>query len=101
MVQLHQSLQGYRCVALCGPAQSGKTTTYNTLASAYRHLTSDRGGNQRDFPLINITVLNTAAYTAEQVGVVCTIGGLGQCVFYCTVIWKLPEEWPMEGWDSD
>eukprot|EP00731_Ephydatia_muelleri_P030623 Em0022g137a len=37
-----------------------------TLAAAYRHLTSDRGGNQREFPLINMTVLNTAAYTAEQ-----------------------------------
>ena len=101
MVQLHQSLQSCRCVALCGPPQSGKTTTYKTLAAAYRHLTSDRGGNQREFPLINMTVLNTAAYTAEQVGVACTTGGLGQRMFYYTAIWKFPEEWPMERWYSD
>ena len=67
MVQLHRSLQCHKCVALCGPPDSGKTTTYKLLASAYRHLTSDKGRSQRDFPLINITVLNMAAYTSEQV----------------------------------
>lgn len=58
IVQLHHSLGQYRCTAMLGPKGSGITSCYHTLSAAYQRL-----GN----PPIDITVINPAAYTWEQV----------------------------------
>lgn len=91
--QLHRSLRRSRCVVLSGVSGSGKTTCYKSLAGAYHHIrelralgkqsqSSSRKTQQlktaggegydptNDYPCVDITVVNPAVYTYEQVSVV-------------------------------
>lgn len=76
--QLHLCLKNSKCVLLSGGSGSGKTMAYSTLASAYQYIgelralgkTAKRLDNVRqceEYPTVDITVLNPAAYTFDEV----------------------------------
>ncbi len=95
--QLHLCLKNSKCVLLSGESGSGKTVAYSTLASAYQYIGelralgksakgSDALGNARqrkEYPTVDITVLNSAAYTFDEV---CACVQYGHDCFYVEYI---------------
>ena len=72
IIQLHHSLQQYRCTILTGKRASGRTTCYRTLAAAYQRM--------GHLP-VDIITINPAAYSWEQVrGSAC--GHVCTCIFH-------------------
>ncbi len=79
--QLHLCFRSSKCVLLSGVSGSGKTMTYNTLASAYQYIRElralgksakgykvlDNARQCEEYPSVDITVLNPAAYCFDEV----------------------------------
>ena len=82
--QLHTCLKRSRCAILSGPSGSGKTMAYSTLAAAYQYIRELRAlgkssksskhpkqfentGQYDEYPIIDITVLNPAVYSYDEV----------------------------------
>lgn len=121
--QLHRSLQHSKCVVLSGISGSGKTTCYKSLAGAYHyirelralgkqsHTAGGRKASQQtkigssiaadpadDYPRVDITVINPAAYSFEEVCILVlpfhklSIQHKVHLFIYLVAVWHVPTE---------